>query len=393
MMVVPARYGEVLKAICDLPTAPFCEEHVARWLEAWAREVGLRSWRDAAGNLYGEYLRGERSETPLVVEAHMDHPGFLVVGMEEGEAGMIVRAEFRGGVKPSYFPGALVRFWIAGEGRWAAAKVLEMKARESGRAMDVWLKCQEAVAAGTLGMWDLPDARVEDRVFRARVCDDLAGCAAMVCLVEELLKQEVAGHVIMLFSRAEEVGFAGVIAVCEKGWIPKGSRIIGLEMSKAGFKAMQGKGPVVRVGDRTGIFSPGLTHFLTQAAGYIQDDEPGFPYQRALMDGGMCSTTAFVAWGYDAAAMCLPLEGYHNMREVHPGLTAKLQLNESNEIISESIHLSDFAGMVRVLVEAVKRMEKYQPGFGVMRERLTKMHAEEQEEMLYGTMKRMGAEL
>jgi putative aminopeptidase FrvX len=377
-MDVPERYVEVLTAICDLPTVPFCEEHVVRWVEAWADRMGLASRRDAAGNVYVEYVKGERSETPLVIEAHMDHPGFLAVGMEEGSAGMIVRAEFRGGVKPSYFPGALVRFWIE-EGRWAEAKVLEVKAREGGRVMDVWLKCRETVAVGTLGMWDLPDAQVDDGVFRARVCDDLAGCAAMVCLMEELVKGEVAGHVILLFSRAEEVGFAGVIAVCEKGGIPKGSRIIGLEMSKAVPPVLQGKGPVVRVGDKQGVFSPGLTHFLTQAAGHVADDDPTFGYWRALMDGGMCSTTAFVAWGYDAAAMCLPLHGYHNMHSM------------SEKIVSESIALSDFMGIVRVLVEAVRRIGNYKPGFGEIRERLAKMHEEEQKEMLYGTVTRRGA--
>ncbi len=84
MVDVPARYLEVLKAVCDLATAPFCEGFVVGWLEGWANGVGLKSWRDGAGNLYVEYLKGERREEPLVVEAHMDHPGFLVVGSEGG---------------------------------------------------------------------------------------------------------------------------------------------------------------------------------------------------------------------------------------------------------------------------------------------------------------------
>ena len=369
MADVPARYVEVLKAVCDLPTAPFCEEEVAGWLMAWASGLGLKHRRDAAGNLYVEYVKGERSETPGVIEAHMDHPGFLVVREEAG----LVRAEFRGGVKPSYFPGSLARFWMERERRWVEAKVLEVKTRESGRAMDVWLKCKEMVAVGTLGMWDLPDASVDGDIFSARVCDDLAGCGAMVCTMEELLKQQVPGHVILLFSRAEEVGFAGVIAVCEKGWIPEGSRVIGLEMSKEVGVVRQAKGPVVRVGDRTGLFSAGLTHFLMQAAGHVGDADSTLNVQRALMDGGMCSTTALTAWGYDAAAMCLPLRGYHNMSDTDA------------TIVPESISLSDFSGMVRILVEAIKRIDKYKPGFGEIRDRLAKMHAEEQEEMLYGT--------
>ncbi len=198
----------------------------------------------------------------------------------------------------------------------------------------------------------------------------------MVCLMEELVAGAVTGHVILLFSRAEEVGFAGVLAICQNSWIPKGSRVIGLEMSKPAGGASQGRGPIVRVGDRTGLFSPGLTHFLTQAAGFVSDDDPLFTFQRVLMDGGMCSTTALVAWGYDAAAICLALSGYHNMAEA------------GNEIVSESIDLHDFTGMVRILVEAVKRSANYKPAFREVRERLAKMHQDEHLPLLYDTAAR-----
>ncbi len=131
---IPARHLQVLKTICNLPTAPFCEEHVARWLETWASTMGLKIWRDAAGNLYVEYVQGDRSESPFIVEAHMDHPGFLVAGIEPGEEkAYVVKAEFRGGVKPSYFAGALAKFWVEQERRWTQATVLDVTTREGGR--------------------------------------------------------------------------------------------------------------------------------------------------------------------------------------------------------------------------------------------------------------------
>src|SRR5205809_20097 len=83
----------------------------------------------------------------------------------------------------------------------------------------------------------------------------LWGVAAMVCVLEELIAEKVAGHVVALFSRGEEVGFAGVLAVCENGWLPKEAAVIGLETSKAmpsAGGAAQGAGPIIRVGDRTG---------------------------------------------------------------------------------------------------------------------------------------------
>jgi hypothetical protein len=52
---------------------------------------------------------------------------------------------------------------------------------------------------------------------------------------------------------------------------------------------------------------------------------------------------------------------------------------------SETIHLGDFAGLVRLLVEVVKRYGKYKPRFGEIRERLEKLHEREQREMLMGT--------
>ncbi len=240
-------------------------------------------------------------------------------------------------------------------------------------------------------MWDLPDAAAAGEWFAARGCDDIAGVAAALCALDELIAGQVEGHVIALLTRAEEVGFAGVLAVARNGWIPRKSRVIGLETSKAFATAPQGAGPIIRVGDKTGVFSAGLTHFLAQAAGHIADDDGTFRYQRKLMDGGTCNSTAFAAFGYDATGMCVALGNYHNMTvegEIGWGQGSKA----GPGIASETIHLGDFAGMVRVLVEVARRQASYRPGFGVVRERLAKLHAEKQVALLYGTSDQKGAE-
>ncbi len=396
-----SKHLEILKALCNLPTAPYCEQHVIAWLLAWARQQGkqISVRRDRAGNVHLEYVRGARSKTPLVIEAHMDHPGFVVKGRKRD--GTIV-ADFRGTVKPSHIKGGRAKFWVeetrnakretrndeAG-GRWVVADVLDVKSIHGRKFLDVRLKVRDKKAPplppGTLGMWDLPDAAVKGEIFSARVCDDLGGVAAMICLLEELIARKTQTHVIGLCSRAEEVAFAGVLAVCENGWIPKGSRVIGLETSKASAAsggAAQGGGAVVRVGDRIGIFSAGLTHFISQAAGHISDDDSSFKYQRRLMDGGTCNSTAFLAWGYDSAAMCVALGNYHNQTvkgEIGWGDGAKA----GPGIASETIHLGDFEGMVRILIQVAETIGKYKPGFGAVRERFAKMHREEQVALLY----------
>jgi endoglucanase len=381
MKPVPKRYVEVLTALCNLPTAPYCEQHVIAWLLAWAEErPEIRVRRDRAGNVYLEYHRGKKPKTPLVIEAHMDHPGFVVTS----QGGSIVKAEFRGGVRPSHFEKTRARFWLEGKG-WIEAKVDKTEKPKKGFLKVTLSGVKEKLPRNTLGMWDLPDVAIKNELLSARVCDDLGGVAGIVCLLEELIAQKIEGHVTGLCSRAEEVGFSGVLAVCENRWIPKNAAVIGLETSKALPNAPQGKGPIVRVGDKTGLFSPGLTHFIVQSAGHIADDAPAkdpFLYQRKLMDGGTCNSTAFLAYGYDSAAMCVPLGNYHNMTikgDAGWGDGAKA----GPGIASETIHLRDFAGMVAILVETAKRFPRYQPGFRFMRDRLHKLHHDEQVKLLY----------
>src|SRR4051794_38462248 len=133
-MPLPRRHLEVLTALCNLPTAPYCEQHIIDWLLTWAKAQGksIQTRRDSAGNVYLEYRRGRTGRPPLVIEAHMDHPGFIVTRQKKGG---IIDAEFRGSVKPSHFTGGRVQFWlndpiavgtvapVAATGRWIKARV------------------------------------------------------------------------------------------------------------------------------------------------------------------------------------------------------------------------------------------------------------------------------
>ena len=388
---------DIIQQLCNLPVAPYCEQHVIAWLHAWTREparAGHIEYRqDRAGNVHLEYRRGRKSAAPLVIEAHMDHPGFVLQRVRRDGTAL---AEFRGSVRPSHFAGARAKFWVNSPaavgsiepvpaiGHWELAKVVGAKRKKDADFLEATLKFPAGtkLPAGTIGMWDLPDAFIQGELFCARVCDDLGGVAAAVCMLEELIAQQIETHVIVLLTRAEEVGFAGALAVAKNGWIPKNSPVIGLETSKAFPTSPQGAGPIIRVGDKTGVFSAGLTHFISQAAGSINDDDPGYKFQRKLMDGGTCNSTAFLAFGYDAAAICVGLGNYHNQtikgdagwgdgKKAGPG------------IASETIHLGDFAGEVRLLVEIARTIGKYKPGFGAVRERMTKLHREKQEKLLY----------
>lgn len=425
------RYLPLLQQVCNLPTAPYLEQYVVAFLTAWARVPERRKYlkikRDPAGNIYLTYRHGKprhaatgQALPPLVIEAHMDHPGFVIT---EELPDHTLRAKFRGGVKASHFVGATAALWIPDAtpnspsfipaGRWLPTPVIEAHSEkpppgEGGDYISVTLANPTGtnIPPGTLGMWHLPEATRHNQIFQARVCDDLAGIAAGLCLLDDLIAQQLEAHVILLLSRAEEVGFAGTIAVARNRWLPLRCPIIGLETSKASplpptsenlptaadqLSALppgtyQGQGPVVRVGDKSGIFSPGLTHFLCQAAAGITDEDSSFRWQRKLMDGGTCSTTAFVAYGYDSASLTLPLGNYHNMRipgEAGSDLPPTAQ--QGPGIAPETIHIEDFVGVVRILLEAVRKYPTYLPRFETMRQRLEKLHLSEQLTSLFST--------
>ena len=66
-------------------------------------------------------------------------------------------------------------------------------------------------------MWDLPPFEVRDGQIHSRACDDLIGCAEIICVFRELEERGANAHCVGLFTRAEEVGFVGAITAREGG--------------------------------------------------------------------------------------------------------------------------------------------------------------------------------
>ena len=378
-----------LSRLCDTPTAPYREEMVTAAIRRWHGEAGREKLialrEDVVGNIHLDYHTGRRRSRILVLEAHLDHPGFVVTGM--GSDGTI-RAIFRGGVKPSCFTDADVALWpdkgIGGE--WTqpvVTRVLQVTAAKKSVPMRVTLAaCGVKIPRGTIGTWHLPDAGENNEIFMARACDDLAGVAACLCVLERLLELQAKCNVTILLTRAEEVGFAGAIAAARQELVPRNCAIIGLETSRATAQAVQGAGPVIRVGDRTSTFSPALTRFMAMTAGGIADEDSQFHYQRALMDGGTCDSTVFHAFGYETGAICLALGNYHNMLETPiPGNAPEIP-TAGPMIASETIHLGDFAAEIELLAHICVKFPHYKPGMEDLKKRFNDLHEREQRKLL-----------
>src|SRR4030095_10633190 len=113
---------EILRELCSVPTAPFAEQHVVRYVERFAKaRPALKLSRDRYGKQLLELKRGVRGPR-WVFTAHMDHPGFVARRML---ADGMLEANFRGWVMEEFFAGGRVRFF--GEGTEVRATVLEWK--------------------------------------------------------------------------------------------------------------------------------------------------------------------------------------------------------------------------------------------------------------------------
>lgn len=272
------------RSILQQPTAPFHEQFVAAEIARLLRRcphVSIES--DKFGNLIARYVRGKR-RPEFALAAHMDHPGW-------------VGNTFLGGVPKAYFHDLRVRSF------------------------------------GAFAMWDLPPFVIKDDLLFSRACDDLLGCAAIVATFHELERRQVETSCLGLFTRAEEVGLVGAIALAKSGVLPKSVAIISLETSAERPPARMGEGPIIRVGDRTSIFSHSVTARLEHIAA-----SGGQRVQRCLMPGGTCEATAYQLAGYRCGALCIALGNYHNC-------------GPDTKIEPEFVSWSDYAGLVKLCVE------------------------------------------
>jgi endoglucanase len=162
-------------------------------------------------------------------------------------------------------------------------------------------------------MWDFPDPRIVGTRLFARGCDDAAGVASLVALLDEACRLRLRNGFHVLLTRAEESGFLGAIGACRARTLPEGSVVVTVEASQALPGAAHGNGPIIRVGDRVSIFSPNVTRALVEVARDLQRRRPDFRCQRKLMDGGMCESSIYMEYGYPAGGLSLPLGNYHNI--------------------------------------------------------------------------------
>ncbi|MEZ4501301.1 MAG: hypothetical protein R3C39_01610 [Dehalococcoidia bacterium] len=349
----PRPLAELFREVVSIPTASYEEQHVLAFVRAFAEERGLLYEEDAYGNAYVTYKRGP-ARRPLVLGAHTDHPGFVVRDVNA----RTVELEFRGGLSGDYGSGERLVIYEAATGlERGSARIRSVQTNRGAGGPRIagaraTLDRGVEAAPGDFALWDVDVCRVRGEVVRARQCDDLAGCVSVLATLDRLSVLRPNGHVIGLFTRAEEIGLRGAAIVGRERLLPENALVIAVETSSmAGGRAEQGAGPIVRLGDAMHVFSPKVSQWMVALCQAMREEDRDFRYQRKLMDGGTTEATAYDLYGYETGAACIALGNYHNA-------------GAKNRVAPETVHLGDLEGLVRLFLrmnETLPRYETYLP--------------------------------
>ena len=335
--------------LTEIPTAAGQEHRVVAWIERWvAAQQGLRLKRDRFGNLLVTQTRSS-SKKPIYITAHLDHPAFVVRKQIDEQH---LEMEFRGGVNDAYFVDAKIEVFDNEDNRYVGTITsLNSKAKPFKRVI---VKLHKGVAGiliqNDIARWKINPPVVKNGLLHAPACDDLAGVAAAISALDSIKRLRGLGHVGVLLTRAEEIGFVGAIAAAKNRSIQKSSRLLCLETSRSYPESPIGGGPILRVGDKTSVFGPELTN----AVANIMSTQKKFVWQRKLMPGGTCESTAFCEYGYLSTCMCLALGNYHNQKDID----GVLQKNKSAKVAPEIISVSDYHGLVKMLTIVCLNLDK-----------------------------------
>jgi endoglucanase len=344
-----------LRALLARPTAPYRETAVRAWVTDRLAAAGVPWCEDQDGNLvvgadslaaYRRALARRDDGAAVVLVAHMDHPGFHGTRWLDAQR---LAVRWHGGGPVRHLDGA--RVWLSVDGRreWPGVMRAPRPARHGHGLERAEVELVEPLrprpAARRLfgGLaFRAPTWRSGHRLY-TRVADDLTGVFAIVeTAIAARRRRAGAPALFGLLTRAEEVGFVGMLAHLDAGWLQRARRpllCVSLEASRHGPGARLGAGPVIRLGDRQGPFAPDDSRRLALLAARVLGDH----HQQRLMDGGSCEASAMLAHGLPAAGLALPLGNYHNQN-----LDGGQDADAAHGPAPEFVDLRDLAGLLRL---------------------------------------------
>ena len=339
---IDSRALDFLARLGAQPAVAFHENGVATAVRGALTEIGV-TWRtDTFGNIIAQIAGTDANDhPPIAFMAHMDHPGFEIVGRD----GDYLVGQALGGVPPGSFVAGVPLYIVLPGGHRVAAETSGPHGEERDRRATIRVtgSRDDDIPLPSPAVFDLPDFRIEDDHIVMRAADDLAGCGCILTALSALRDEPPAGDVYGVFTRAEEVGLVGARLLAEARTLPADTLVVSLESSRTLPGAEIGGGPVIRVGDAGSTFNSDAESALIRARETLTASNPDFRAQRQLMSGGVCEASAFMAYGYRSTGVAFPLGNYHNGAP-------------DGSIAAEYIHRDDYLNGAALVTEAARQV-------------------------------------
>jgi len=317
----------ILRDLGQCPATAFNEGLVSSKLRSILEENSIENFQDEYGNIIAKISGTEGEHRPIAYVAHMDHPGYEIVRIEDG---FYVGKSLGGVPKAAANKGADCISFDQQNNRYPCS----IEPWVGGGEGEVKIVSEKRLDVGTPITFDLQDFSLEGDKIEMRALDDLAGCASILAALIELNLEPVKTDVFGIFTRAEEVGLVGAGLISAENTVPINTFIVSVETSSVIPGVEQGMGPVIRTGDASYTFDAEAEQVLVLAKNTLVSEDKNFKWQRQLMAAGSCEATAFAVHGYSTTGVAFPLGNWHN---------ATTKIPDPNGFIGmENISLEDF---------------------------------------------------
>ncbi len=245
-----------------------CETQIRLKLTEWIRPYVDEIWSDAMNNLIA-VRRGEQGGKRIMLSAHMDTIGYMVLAAEkEG----FLRVTSIGGVQPAQAAARGVVFENGAQGVLYMEPLGKDKPSMEKLFVDVGAQsAQEALAIAPIGsvcVHPFQPFLCGERVS-APYMDDRSACAVLLELSRTL--QKTKHEIAFVFSAQEEVGCRGAETAA---YALEPDLGIAVDVTPAGgtpkdeppLPVRVGKGPAIKVKDGYSISTPSVRDGLADAA-------------------------------------------------------------------------------------------------------------------------------
>jgi len=305
---------------------------------------------DTMGNLIAVRDGGDPSMPHILLAAHMDEVGFIVISATDTG---LLRIKPVGGVDPRVVVSKRVSAGPSATPGVIGAKAIHLQSesdrksvlRYDGLTVDIGAasraKAEELCPAGSFITFDSPYLEFGDRRVKAKALDDRVGCLALVRALETA---RYPGKLTCVFTVQEEVGLRGASVAAYRAAPDLALVLEGTMCNDLGDVpehlqvTRQGKGVALSVMDRSVIANPALLNAVRSAA-----EARNIPWQYKQ----------YIAGGTDAGAI-------HKSRGGVPCAVLSVPCRYIHSPASTA-HLDDIAAQQALLIACLEDFAAHSP--------------------------------